>query len=373
MKKILLLALIFIVNSSTSFAIEEVILETEDKPKGFNYLSDVYYGKITDEKSVSPFLRLFSKNGLEFENSKINSVKLKILMENRMTFDKTRHENPSFINDITIFEPTVSLKFNENKSEALFDINLLRDLPNQSNWFTEKISQIYVSHKITDNQTVLIGQGKRIPVGYDASRTTLEQDLVLKSQIGRNFGDSRSVGIRNMGDYKYFNYDIGLYDSTRYFRDFGNGADFTGYIMFKPFSGIEDKAGSLKIGSGYNIGDYDFSYEQFSFFTGYDYKKFHIKAEYANADGYNAIYESNNRADGFYNLISYDFTPKFSIVGRYDYFSPADSVNRYINEYTFGITYKPYKNLKFMINYIFRNNDNDRDSNMLLFATRLLI
>ena len=53
---------------------------------------------------------------------------------------------------------------------------------------------------------------------------------------------------------------------------------------------------------------------------GYDYKKFHTHIEYANANGYNAIQESNNDADGFYMLVSYDITPKLTILGRYDIF-----------------------------------------------------
>ena len=107
---------------------------------------------------------------------------------------------------------------------------------------------------------------------------------------------------------------------------------------------------------------------------GLDYKKIHFKSEYANADGYNGIKNSNKEAYGFYTTLIYDITPKLAILGRYDYFA-GDKTNThsYCQEYTVGATYKLFKNMKFMLNLINRNYSNKPDSNMILFATRFII
>ena len=373
MKKIFLL-LIILLNINTCFAIEEVI-ELQKDNLDLDYLSDLYYGKVENYDKVSPLIKLFSEKGITFENSRINSIKATFLYDGRLNFTKYEYNSSlTAIHDFNTVEPMITVKFNENKSKAAFDINLTRTLEGYSNGFTKRISRIFVSHEIVPGQTIIFGQADRLPNSYDGSRNVMGQEMILKSQLGRTLGEARSVGIRNRGEYKYIDYDIGLYDATRYMKDFGKGLDFTGYIMFKPLANIEDSSGSLKIGTGYNIGDYNSSYSMYSFFAGYDYKNFHIKAEYANADGYNGIHDSNNKAEGFYTILAYDLTTKITFLIRYDFFSPHKNIdNSNIQEYTAGITYKAFKNMKFMINIIRRNHSDKPDSNMILFATRFII
>ena len=371
MKKVLILLILFLFPIS-SLAIEEIKLEKESI--NVDYFSDVYYGKIENNDEVSPLLRLFSQQGLEFKKSPVNAIKLTFLFDGQFQYNNTAHSSPYFKHDFATVEPMISLFFNDRKTEATFDINLLRDLEGYSNSFTEKISRAFISHKLSDNQKIILGQESRLPGTYNGSLGTMAQEFVLKSQLGRTFGEARSVGIRNKANYKFIDYDIGLYDSTRYMKDFGNGIDFTGYMMIKPFANREDELKNFKIGSGYSIGDYKTSYNIYSFYTSYDYKNFHIKAEYANADGYNGIKHSNNKSDGFYSTFIYDITPKFSLLGRYDYFvGDQKSTHSYCNEYTAGITYKLFKNMKFMFNFVNRNYSNRPDSNMILFATRFII
>ncbi len=354
-------------------AIEEVTLEKEKN--GLDYLSDIYYGKIENERDVSPVLRLFSKDGLKFENSYINSVKLILLYGGNLTYTNTHNHSPSLVKNFPIVEPMIRVNFNENKTEFMFDYNLTRNFEGYDNEFSHKISRLAITHKLNENQKIVIGQGDRVPAIMNGSLPTFMQEMVSKSQIGRTMGDSSSMGLRNVADYKYLEYDIGLYDSTRFMKDFGNGLDFNGRIIFKPLANIEeDKAGIWKIGTGYNIGDYYNSYHLYSVFTNYDYKKFHFRAEYADADGYNAVKYSKNDADGFYTTLAYDITPKLQLIGRYDYFVPNKLHNNSNSqEYTAGITYRPFKNIKFLLNYVKREESNGSDSNMILFATRFII
>lgn len=157
-------------------------------------------------------------------------------------------------------------------------------------------------------------------------------------------------------------------------KHFGEGLDFTGFAAIKPLADLSEKAGSLKLGAGYGIGKYYISYNVYSFFLTYDYGKFHFRTEYANADGYNSAVLTKNKADGYYSAISFDLTPKISLSGRYDYFNSNKDINDSdIQEFTAGITYKAFKNMKLMLNYVRRNYSNKDDSNMILFATRFII
>lgn len=371
-KIILILFMLFFFNCRSAKAIEEILLPEEHI--NLDYISDIYYGKTENQENLSPLIKLFTQKGLEFENSKINSVKASFLYDGHLFYSKTEHKGQYLTHDFFTVEPMITVKFNDNKSKAMFDINLTRNLSGYSNWFTQRISQVYVSHQLTPNQTILLGQGERLPNSYDGSRGVMAQEMAIKSQLGRTFGEARSVGIRNIAKYKYADYDIGIYDSTRYMKHFGNGFDFTGYLMLKPFADFSEKASEFKLGTGYNIGHNNISYNTYSFFAGYDYKKFHIHAEYMNADGYNAIKESSNDANGFYTFISYDITPKLSLQGRYDMFDPDKHTNNNCStEYAAGITYKVFKNLKLMLNYVRRVNEKKPDSNMILFATRFII
>ncbi len=373
MKKIILIIFVLIFNANQAFSIEEITLEQKDlNPWHYgDYLSDIYYGKV---ENVPKALQLFGKKGLVFENSKINSVKLHMLYSGEMTYLNTEHSGQFFNHDFATVEPKVSVHFNDNKTHAMFDINLTGTIDGYSNWLTQRIRQVYIAHQITPRQTVVLGQYWRLPSTHDGSRGIYDQDMVTKTQLGRTFGNTMSTGIRNLGNYKYVDYDIGLYDSTRFMKDFGNGLDFTGNIMFKPLADVKEKTGDFKIGAGYSVGKNNISYSQYSLFAGYDIKKFHAKIEYASANGYNGIYESKNSAEGMYATLAYDLTPKLQILGRYDVFDyNTNADNDTTSEYSLGFVYKPFENMKVLLNYVFTTGNNQPNSNGILFATRFIL
>ncbi len=371
--KYIILIVCLICFKQPALCIEEIVLENDEK-NYFDYLSDVYYGKVEQTEDVPIVLRLFSQEGLKFENSPINSIKANFLYSQNMSYEHIRGEGQSLKHNFPIVEPMLSVKFNDNKSSFMADYNITREIPGYSNKFTQKVSRFYVAHQITPNQTILIGQGARLPSSYDGSLPTYGLDLILKSQLGRTFGDRVSVGIRNIATYDYLDYDIGFYDSTQYMKDFGEGFDFTGNVMFKPFPKTDENKPNIKFGAGYANGKNHISYNMYSVYALGNYKKFNIKAEYANSDGYNAVSESPNKADGFYTLLSYSLTPKLKLIGRYDYFTPDKNQNNlHTNEYTAGITYYVFKNFKIMVNYVKRINSTTSDTDMILFATRFII
>ena len=373
MKKTILLIITLFFILGPSYAIEEVYLEAEglNLTKYGDFLSDVYYGKVENAPAI---LKLASKNGLEIENSFINSVKFHFLYSGDLSYIHNQYKGDHTKHLFTSIEPRLSMNFNDNKTQAMFNINLVSDIPGYEKHFAQMLRMVYISHKLSQNQMLVFGQYTRVPTTYDGAGSLFGQDAFYKTQLGRTFGNTMSVGIRNIGNYKYVDYDVGIYDSTRFMQSFGKGLDFTGYLMFKPFADFKERIGDFKLGTGYNIGKYNISYNQYSFFAGYDYKKFHAKVEYAAADGYNGIYESSNSAEGFYTTLMYDITSKLTLLGRYDIFDKNIYANNdTTNEYTLGLIYSPYKNIRFLLNYVVTHGTNQPSSNSILFATRFIL
>lgn len=321
----------------------------------------------------SPF-EIISKDGLELEGGIVKNVKLGLFYEGTMSFIKPDDRNLSSKYDISTIELSLRTKFRDDKTDFRFVYNFARDLENHSNDFTEKLSEFVLTRKITDHQRVQIGQGSRLPIGVEGSLSINELDMASRSMLGRTFSNVRSYGVRYLGDYDYIDYDIGIFDSTRYLEHLFNGAEFAGWVNFKPLAKIEDKYGKLTIGTGCNVGSYNHDYSVFGAYLGYDYKRFHNKFEYAYADGYNGIVNSPDKAEGFYNTILFDITPKIQLVGRYDFFNPnKHEHDSSINEYTLGFKYKLNENITLLLNYGYRDREIGADDNMIMFVTRFLI
>jgi hypothetical protein len=205
----------------------------------------------------------------------------------------------------------------------------------------------------------------------DGRYSGFQQDFVEKSQIGRTFSNIRSMGVRNQGNYKYVDYDIGVYDSTRYSQDYFKGLDSTGWINFKPLAS-KQKYGNIILGTGYNVGHYDKDYSVLGTYLEYNYKKLHSKFEYSHANGYNSVVEGTNNAEGFYTALLYDLTKKIQLTARYDCFNPNKHRPDLTNtEYTAGLVYKPYENVKVFVNYVYKDKATALNENRVMISTSL--
>ena len=77
--------------------------------------------------------------------------------------------------------------------------------------------------------------------------------LVYRSQIARTYGGFRAFGAKLTGDYKWFDYNVGIYDSSRYFYDMFKGAEFTGWVNFKPLANLDEEKYGLKPSHAYAL------------------------------------------------------------------------------------------------------------------------
>ncbi len=340
--------------------------ETTDKT------GPTFIERITKEEYRPGPVQLFNKNGYEFESGPIKNLKLGFyyLGTGTMLWPDRQWTSTKWKNGAA--ELTVITKFRNDKTSARVVYNFLRDIDGHPNKFMEKFSELGIAHEFNKNNQVHVGQTWRLPIGVEGYLSPFNQDLPTKAQIGRTFSDTRSFGVRNIGNYKYVNYDIGLYDSTRYWTDFGNGVDFTGWVNFKPLANLDSKKyGSLTMGTGISTGKNLYSYTVAGGYLGYDYKRFHNKFEYSHANGYNAGGQSRNEAEGFYNTVVIDLTKNLKLIGRYDFFNPNLLKNKSAAEYTGGLTYVFKNGFKVGVAYTYKQVNNGAHSNAISLQTQV--
>lgn len=237
-------------------------------------------------------------------------------------------------------------------------------------------ADMYVATNVVPHHRFWLGN-TRPPVGMEGGYSPYVLPFVARSQISRNFGTVRKLGARVSGDYSLVDYDLGLYSSDTYFQEFFPGTEFVGWMNFKPLGKTNGKYGRLKVGGGLQAGNRENSYCVTGAYIGYEYKKWLLNFEWANANGYNgpAGYSIDKHASGFYSTLAYRFTPKLQGLIRYDEFDPnRDIVNNKKREYSLGFNYFiKGQGLKLILNYVFCQNDATKDSHRILLGTQILL
>lgn len=317
---------------------------------------------------------IFSPDGMTFESGPIKSTKFGVAYDSSLTMRQAPNKEFSGrydFNGVDIYNKT---KYRDGKTESMIMINPLRIMPDTQNSVTEKISEFSVTHKFNAHQAILVGQGKRLPIGVEGQPLSFFLDTVNRSQIARTFSNTRSIGVRNLGTYKYADYDIGIYDGTRYLQELFHGQEFVGWVNVKPLANLnEKKYGKLTLGTGLQTGHEKYNYDVIGAYADYKYKKFEANFECANANGYNALTPSNKKAGGYYTTLLYNVHPKVQLVARYDVFDPdRTTFNNNVTEYTAGVNYFVNKRIKLLANYVRQDKPNTAGSNMFMFATRVL-
>ncbi|MCM1265410.1 MAG: hypothetical protein NC200_04345, partial [Candidatus Gastranaerophilales bacterium] len=143
-----------------------------------------------------------------------------------------------------------------------------------------------------------------------------------------------------------------------------------------PLGKTNGKYGSLKLGGGLTSGRRHFNYNVVGGYVRYDYKKFGIDFEVANADGSNGRSgPSQAHSRGYYTTLYYNLTKKIQLVARYDELTPnCDNSSYKTREYWAGVNYFiKGQALKFILNYIFREDSAAGNSHRILLGTQVLL
>lgn len=237
-------------------------------------------------------------------------------------------------------------------------------------------ADVYIATNQIPNHRVIVGN-TRPPVGMEGGYSPYTLPFISRSQISRNFGSVRKLGTRISGNYPLVNYDLGIYSSDTYFQSFFPGTEFVGWMNFKPLGLTDGEFGKLTIGTGIQSGDRNSSYTVAGAYIGYEFKKWLLNFEWADADGYNGPigHVVNKHATGFYSTLAYRLTPKIQALIRYDEFNPnKHSHNNKKREYVAGINYFiKGQALKLVLNYVFCQNEATKNSHRLMLGTQILL
>lgn len=242
-------------------------------------------------------------------------------------------------------------------------------------YFQTMFTDDFITLKYIPHNEISIGSF-RTPIGVEGGMSGYTLPFLTRSQISRNFGSVRGVGFKVMGSYSLADYNIGMTSADRRWKHLFPGAEFNGWVNFKPLGRTNGKYGVLKIGGGLNAGHNDFDYNVAGAYVSYKVKKISIRGEYAVSHGSNGLAGlTRNKAYGVYTTITYNLTKKLQLLARYDYFnSDMEKSGRNSTEYTVGLNYFVKGSaLKFMLNYVFCQSDYKDNSNRIMLGTQIIL
>ena len=276
MKKIILTLFILLLASCAN-AYDEVVLEAEPMKLAIKQANDMD-NKIAIEDTISPELDLF-ESPIERQNKLYSSIfsatavtnisNVQPLLSEPLTqyFDRGPLES---LHEWGVLQMNMSETINEGgDAHNKFNVALINAIidgkfrggkegfrimldptPQYSrNFFQPFIQDLYVETKRIPHHTILIGNS-RPAVGYEGAASPYTLPLMNRSQISRHFGTIRKFGLRVHGDYSLIDYDFGGLSSDTYFTEFFPGAEFNGWVNFKPLGLTDGKYGKLTLGGG---------------------------------------------------------------------------------------------------------------------------
>jgi len=311
-------------------------------------------------------LKLNIKKGI------IKDIGFELAVHNKFTEIVSDDSNlkfaPSMINFVT------AGKFRSEKEDYKLILDLTPDI--HDNFFQRLVLDAWVQTKRIPHHSLKIGTYRPM-LGYEGSKSAYILPFATRSQIARNFADMRKTGINLHGDFKYIEYDVGVFSSDTRYTEFMPGAEGNLWIAFKPLANIKEKCGDLKIAGGVQTGERNSQ----DFLVGsaaikYDYKNFWMLAEYQNADGSNGKSGLTNKHRSGYNLtLAYRFTKRLEALLRFDSFDPdKNKIKDDTKEYTAGVNYYILgQTLRLIFNYVYCDNKIKSDSHKLIFGTQVLL
>ena len=388
MKKILFLLFIFLSitplwaagksddSDMAEIKLEPVILEPEERFKEEKispYTKEALKGIIEKEYDLNnPEGMFHNQLRAEFKKGIIKDVGLQANFINNLT--ETIGDDSEFKFNPQLINVGIKGKFRSEKDgyNLLFDIT-----PNMhENFFHRLVLDAWVETKRIPHHTLMFGTS-RPNVGYEGGMSPYLVPFIARSQTARTFGNIRKTGIRLKGDYKYIDYDIGGFSSDTWYSEFFPGVETDLWVNFKPLANVKEKYGDLNIGGGLEAGgrnSQDFLVASAA--LRYDYKNFWLRAEYANADGYNGAGGlSDKKACGYNVTLAYRLTKKLEFLLRYDDFdSDKLRANNNQKEYTAGINYFILgQTARLMLNYVFAQNNSGKDSHKIIAGWQFLL
>jgi len=249
-------------------------------------------------------------------------------------------------------------------------------IPIEGTSFLERfVADAFIVNESIPHHKIIVGNS-RVQTGVEGGASSYVLPFVARSQIARNFGNTRSLAVKLVGNYQYIDYTFSGGSSARYITNGFPGAEFNGWVNFKPFGNKSQKYGKFIIGGGYNTGHHGSNYNIGSAYISYNYKKLWTNFEASIADGYNGSNGvSSNRACGWAYTLGWKLNPHLQIIGRVDQFDPNREASHDLRrEYTIGLNwFIKGQALKIVLNYVFCDYQGAKNSHRIILATQVLL
>ena len=331
---------------------------------------DIFHLQVTDNDHIAylfdDLLKIKPQRGI-FDEIGIHGLWRGALIESFQN-----HDNDTKMN-YNILETRMYATLKNKKTSF---VATTRFLPQHEFTFMQYFfSDLFIRHRFNKQAVLTIGN-TRTHTGEEGSWSELLIPFYYRSQISRQYGNIRKLGIRLSGETSLMDYDIAMNSSGTYFTSFFPGAEFCGWVNFKPFGKTNGKYGDLKIGGGLTAGRRHFDYNQLGAYVSYRYKKFKADFECASGNGSNGrVGVSKAHSRGYYTTLYYDITKKLQLVARFDDFIPnSHDSSHHIREYTAGINYFiKGQALKFILNYVFCEDSKIGNSHRIIIGTQVVI
>lgn len=333
-------------------------------------LHDVFDLQVSDNEHVEYLLdNILTK---KFKKGPFDNIGIWGLWRGGLSESFVKGDNHTNVN-YDILETRLHGTFANKKTSFVITT---RYVPQKEFTFMQNLfSDVYIRHRFNKSAVLTIGN-TRTHTGEEGSWSELLIPFYSRSQISRQFGNIRKLGVRLSGETKYVDYDIAGNSSGTYFTSFFPGAEFCGWINFKPLANTDGKYGSLKIGGGLTAGRRHFNYNNIGAYVSYKYKRFKVDFECANGDGYNGrMGAAKVHARGYYTTLYYDLTKKLQLVARFDDFIPnCHDSSHHTREYSTGLNFFiKGQALKLMLNYIFREDSIAGNSHKIMIGTQIVL
>ena len=394
-KKIFITLILIFSFTSCAYAIEDIKLENDDVPIELDIIKeegedgsdipidqseyhkslrekvhDVFELKVSDNEHIEYLLNnILTK---EFERGPLNNIGIWGLWRGGITETFEKHDNHTNMS-YDILETRLHGEFRNKKTSFVITT---RYTPQKEFTFMQNLfSDVFIRHRFNDKAVLTIGN-TRTHTGYEGAQSELLIPFYYRSQISKQFGNIRKVGIRLAGDYSLMDYDIAVNSSGTYFTSFFPGVEFCGWVNFKPLGKTDGKYGKLIIGGGLTSGRRHFNYTDVGAYVSYRYKKFKADFEVGDGNGYNGrMGAANVHARGYYTTLYYDLTNKIQLLARFDDFTPnTKDSSHHTREYSAGINYFiKGQALKLMLNYVFREDSIAGNSHRIIIGTQIVL
>ncbi|MCR5265964.1 MAG: hypothetical protein K6E29_05160 [Cyanobacteria bacterium RUI128] len=395
MKKIFITFFLILSFTSCAYAIEEIPLQLDDTPVELDVIKeekedvsdvpvdeaeyhkslkdkihDVFDLKVSDNEHIEYlFNNLLTK---EFEKGPLSNIGLWGLWRGGLVESFENHDNHTNVS-YNIVESRIHGQFRNKKTSFVITG---RFTPQKEFTFMQNLfSDVFIRHRFCDKAVLTIGN-TRTHTGAEGAQSELLIPFYFRSQISRQFGNIRKMGVRLAGDFSLMDYDIAVNTSGTYFTSFFPGAEFCGWVNFKPLGKTDGKYGKLIIGGGLTSGRRHFDYTDIGAYISYRYKKFKADFEVGDGNGYNGrMGAANIHARGYYTTLYYDLTNKVQLLARFDDFTPnTKDSSHHTREYSTGINYFiKGQTIKLMLNYVFREDSIAGNSHRIIIGTQIVL